>query len=250
MLKFYCYNFTADKTTSQIIADIHALCERTARFEREEEIMLFVFVPAVSLETVCAAFPDRKLVKISSQSFSAKPATDALTPEKLKAIGADMAIAGLADRRYLLGEADDDIRDNLEVILNLGFKSMLCVGETAEAAQDGTAAAVVSSQIETGYSKIPYEAHYRIGTVYRPLWDFDGSFSPDESYTLDMIQTIKAAVKETLPGFPIEMPLFFGGMLSTEKLKEYFDNGVIDGVFWDSRAISAEDFADTINAIG
>ena len=250
MLKFYCYNFTADKTTSQIIADIHALCERTARFEREEEIMLFVFVPAVSLETVCAAFPDRKLVKISSQSFSAKPATDALTPEKLKAIGADMAIAGLADRRYLLGEADDDIRDNLEVILNLGFKSMLCVGETAEAAQDGTAAAVVSSQIETGYSKIPYEAHYRIGTVYRPLWDFDGSFSPDESYTLDMIQTIKAAVKETLPGFPIEMPLFFGGMLSTEKLKEYFDNGVIDGVFWDSRAISAEDFADIINVIG
>lgn len=250
MLKFYCYNFTAEKTTPQIIADINTLCERTAQFEREEEIMLFVFVPAVSLEAVCAAFPERKLVKISSQSFSAKPVTDALSPEKLKAIGADMAIAGLADRRYYLGESDEAIRDNLEVILNLGFKSMLCVGETVEAAANCTAQKVIEKQIKTGFSKIPYEAHYRIGTVYRPLWDFDGSFTPDESYTLGMINAIKAAVKETLPGFPIEMPLFFGGMLSVEKLREYFDNGVINGVFWDSKAISAEDFAEIINTIG
>ena len=53
MLKFYCYHFTADKTTPQIIADIKTLCEQTAQFEREEDIMLFVFVPAVSLEAVC-----------------------------------------------------------------------------------------------------------------------------------------------------------------------------------------------------
>ena len=250
MLKFYCYNFTADKTTPQIIADIKTLCERTAQFEREEEIMLFVFVPAVSLEAVCAAFPDRKLVKISSQSFSINPVTDELTPEKLKAIGADMAIAGLADRRYYLGEKDEVIRDRLEVILNLGFKSMLCVGETVKDAETGKAAEIIKRQIKTGFAKIPYEAHYRIGVIYRPLWDFDGSYSPSEEYSLDMFKTVKAAVKETLPGFPIEMPFFFGGMLSAEKLKEYFDGGVIDGVFWDSKAISAEEFAEIINTIG
>ena len=250
MLKFYCYNFTADKTTQQIIADINTLCEKTAQFEREEDIMLFVFVPAVSLEAVCAAFPDRKLVKISSQSFSIEPVTNELTPDKLKAIGADMAITGLADRRYLLGEDDKTIRDRLEVILNLGFKSMLCVGETKKAAESGKAAEIIKSQIKTGFAKIPYEAHYRIGVIYRPLWDFDGSYTPSEEYTLDMFNTIKASIKETLPGFPIEMPVFFGGMLSEEKLREYFDGGVIDGVFWDSKAISAEDFAQMINNIG
>lgn len=250
MLKFYCYNFTGEKTTKQIIADIKTLCERTARFEREEEIMLFVFVPSVSLEAVCAAFPERKLVKISSQSFSAKPVSNELTPEKLRQIGADMAVTGLADRRYMLGEKDETIRDDLETILNLGFKSMLCVGETREAAQDGSAAGVITNQIKTGFSKIPYEAHYRIGTVYRPLWDFDQSFCPSEEYTLDMLRSIRAAVKETLPDFPIEMPLFFGGMLTAEKLSQYFNDGIIDGVFWDSRLISAEEFAGIINTIG
>ncbi len=250
MLKFYCYHFTWKKTTQQIIADIKTLCERTAQLEREEQIMLFVFVPAVSLEAVCAAIPGRKLVKISSQSVSVKPVSDIPTPEKLREIGADMAIIGLTDRRYLLGEKHEIFSDDLETVLNLGFKSMLCVGETRLDAESGSAANTIARQIKNGYSRIPYEAHYRIGTVYRPLWDFDRSYCPSEEYTLAMIRTIRNAVKETLPDFPIEMPLFFGGMLTADKLARYFNDGVIDGVYWDSEAISAEDFAKIINTIG
>ena len=216
MLKFYCYNFTQEKTTPQIIEEINYLCERTKQFEREEEIMLFVFVPAVSLEAVCAAIPDRKLVKISSQSFSVTPVSNELTPGKLKEIGADMAITGLADRRYFLG----------------------------------TAAEKIARQIKTGYSRIPYETHYRIGTIYRPLWDFTGGYTADGDYTLSMFRTIRRAVTEALPGFPIEMPLFYGGMLSTEKLASYFESGIIDGVFWDSKNITADEFVNVINTIG
>ena len=69
MLKFYCYNFTEERSTPQIIDDIKMMCEKTKRLEREEDIMLFVFVPTLSLEAVCAAIPDRKLVKISSQIY-------------------------------------------------------------------------------------------------------------------------------------------------------------------------------------
>ena len=68
MLKFYCYNFTQEKSTAQIIDDINLICDRTKHLEREEDIMFFAFVPALSLEAVCAAIPERKLVKISSQS--------------------------------------------------------------------------------------------------------------------------------------------------------------------------------------
>lgn len=250
MLKFYCYNFTQEKSTAQIIDDINLICDRTKHLEREEDIMFFAFVPALSLEAVCAAIPERKLVKISSQSFCLTPVSNELTPEKLKEIGADMAITGLADRRYALGETDEMICDRLETILNMGFKSMLCVGENREMAENRTAPEVIARQIKAGYKKIPYEAHYRIGTIYRPLWEFDGSWSADEKYTLSMFENIKTAVREALPGFPIEMPLFYSGMLSAEKLTEYFDKGIIDGVFWDSKNISAADFAGLINNIG
>ena len=71
-----------------------------------------------------------------------------------------------------------------------------------------------------------------------------------EYHTLNMFQTIRETVKETLPNFPIEMPLFYGGILSAEKLSEYFRKGIIDGVFWDSRDITAEEFAGMIRLIG
>lgn len=250
MLKFYCYNFNADKTTDQIITDINELCERTKQYEREEDIMLFVFVPTVSLEAVCKAFPSRKLVKISSQGFSTNKITSELTPEKLREIGADMAITGLADRRYYRGVTNEETQKNLEVILNMGFKSMLCIGETKEMAQNGTAKNVIAEQVKTGYAKIPYEAHYRIGTIYRPLWEFDSSYSPDWSYTEDMFKTIKAAAAEALPGFPIEMPLFYGGKLDTKLAKKLFESETVDGIFVDSRDISVDEYVKMIDDIG
>ena len=117
-------------------------------------------------------------------------------------------------------------------------------------AKDGSAPEVIARQIRTGYAKIPYEAHYRIGTVYRPLWDFSGGYAADEAYTLAMCTAIREAVKEALPGFPIEMPLFYGGALSTEKLEAYLKNGVIDGVFWDSSKVTADELVSVINTIG
>lgn len=249
MLKFYCYHFTGEKQTEQIIEEIRMLCEQTKQYEREEEIMLFVFVPTVSLEAVCAAIPERKLVKISAQSFSVKEISSELTPDRLKEIGADMAITGLADRRYFLGETSEMCRDNLEILLNLGFKGMLCVGETKEMADDGTAGAVLSEQVRIGYGKIPYEAHYRIGTIYRPLWEFDRSFAPEEGYTREMLGVIREAARKALPGFPIEMPLFYGGPLSSEKVEEYLKEGLIDGVFTDSRDCSVEEFVTLIGTV-
>lgn len=250
MLKFYCYGFNADKTTDQIIADINELCDRTKQYEREEDIMLFVFVPTVSLEAVCKAIPNRKLVKISSQGFSANTVTSELSPEKLKEIGADMAITGLADRRYYRGVTNEETQKNLEVILNMGFKAMLCVGETEQMAKNGTAKKVIAEQIKTGYAKIPYEAHYRIGTIYRPLWAFDSSYSPDWSYTEDMLRAIRDAADEALPGFPIEMPLFYGGRLDTELAKKLFENETIDGVFVDSKDMCVDEFVKMIDDIG
>lgn len=250
MLKFYCYSFNADKTTDQIIDDINELCNRTKQYKREEDIMLFVFVPTVSLEAVCKAIPDRKLVKISSQGFSTNKISSELTPEKLREIGADMAITGLADRRYYRGVTNEETQKNLEVILNMGFKSMLCVGETEEMAQNGTAKEVIAEQIKTGYANIPYEAHYRIGTIYRPLWAFDRSGAFDLNYTEDMFRTIKEATAEALPGFPIEMPLFYGGKLDAKFAEKLFESETVDGVFVDSKDMSVDEFVKMIDEIG
>lgn len=251
MLKFFCYNFTDEKTTQEIIDNISKMIEQTKQYEREEEIMLFVFVPTLSLESVLNTF-ERKYVKISAQTYSIneeKPIIGEQTLSKLKSIHTDMVITGLADSRFSGKETNEECRDKLGKALNEGFKTMLCIGETEEMAENGTSDDVLRQQIMVGCSKIPYEAHYRVGIIYRPLWAFGKDAKPsDKQYMLEKISFIRKTALEALPDFPIELPLFYGGILSPIEAKELIDKEIIDGIFVDSINMSADEFISLIHS--
>ncbi len=249
MLKFYCYNFSSQMSAESIISQINDMCERTKQFKRMEEIMLFVCVPTASLEMVCKSIEDTGLVKICSQCFCAGSISGMPTAKQLVEIGAHAGITGLADRRFLLGETDEFCRDGLGELLSIGMKGLLCVGETEQMKTDGTAKEVIKKQVAVGVSKVPMEAVYRMGILYRPLWEFEGE-KTDLAYALDMIDTIKQASKQALPELPEPLPVFCGCDVSTQQIKELFDKQTIDGVFVDQSRMTADDFVRMINDIG
>lgn len=249
MLKFYWYNFSAKLTAEQIVSQINDMCEKTLQYKRMEDIMLFVCVPTVSLEAVCRAIEDKELVKICAQCFGAGEITGMPTPQQLKAIGAHAGITGLADRRYLLGETDEFCRDGVEQLLSIGMKGLLCVGETTQMKQDGTAKDVIAKQVSIGLSKVPADAVYRMGIMYRPMWEFAWE-STELDYAIEMIENIKQASLKTLPELPEPLPVFYGGEINAEQLKELFDKQVVDGVYVDGDRMTADDFVKLIDTIG
>ena len=249
MLKFYWYNFSSKMSAESIISQINDMCERTKHLERMEDIMLFVCVPTASLETGCRSIEDRELVKLCSQCFCAGEISGMPSVEQLAAVGAHAGITGLTDRRFLLGETDEFCRDGLEELLSHGKKGLLCVGETAKMKADGTAKDVIKKQVLTGLSKVPEDAVYRMGIMYRPLWEFEGE-KTDLAYALDMIDAIKQASAQALPELPEPLPVFCGCEMSTQQLKELFDKQAVDGVFVDQNRMTADEFVKMINDIG
>ena len=249
MLKFYFYNFSSQTSAESMISQINDMCEKTKHLKRMEDIMLFVCVPTASLEMVCKSIEDRELVKISSQCFSAANISGMPTAKQLVEIGAHMGLTGLTDRRFLLGETDEFCRDGLGELLSLGKKALLCVGETKQIKDSGTARQEIAKQVTTGVSKVPMEAVYRMGILYRPLWEFEGE-KTDLAYALDMIDVIKQASNQALPELPEPLPVFYGGEVSTQQLKELFDKQQIDGIFVDQSRMTAEEFVKMINDIG
>lgn len=248
MLNFYWYNFSSDLSAQQITQQINEMCERTRQYKRMEDIMLFVCVPTVSLEAVCSAVEDAELVKICSQCFCAGKITGMPSPHTLKEKGAHAGMTGLADRRYLLGETDEFCRDGVCELLSLGMKGLLCVGENTQMKQEGTAKQTVAQQVSTGLSKVPADAVYRMGIMYRPLWEFEGE-GTELSYALEMIQTIKQASMQTLPDLPEPLPVFYGGDISPQQLTELLKKQIIDGVFVDGSTMSASDFVSLIDTV-
>ena len=249
MLKFFWYSFSSQMSAESIVSQINDMCERTKHLERMEDIMLFVCVPTASLEAVCKSIEDRELVKLCSQCFCAGNISGMPNAEQLASIGAHAGLTGLADRRYLLGETDVFCRDGLEELLAHGKKGLLCVGETEQMKNDGTAKDVITKQVAVGVSKVPADAVYRMGIMYRPLWEFEGKRT-ELSYALDMIDAIKQASKQALPELPEPLPVFYGGEVSTQQLKELFDKQAVDGVFVDQSTMSADEFVKMINDIG
>lgn len=249
MLKFYLYNFSPSSSAEQIVSEINAVVERTLKYKRMEDIMLFVGIPTASLEAVCRSIEDKELVKLCSQCFSAQKISGVPTAAQLKAVGAHAGMIGLADRRYVLGETDSFCRDGVGELLSLGMKCLLCVGETAQMKQDGTAKEILSQQIAAGLSKVDDDAAYRTGLLYRPLWEFGGE-ATDLDYALGMAAAIKEAAASALPTLPEPLPLLYGGTLTAGQLKDLFERQVIDGYFADAERMTAEEFTAMIDAVG
>ncbi len=251
MLKFFIYNFGDNMTSDEIKDSIRVMIEGTKQYERMEEIMLFVIVPTLSLETVCAAF-DRTYVKISSQRFSLQekpPITGEQTLQSLKAVGVDIVICGLADNRYQGAESNEIVAKKLDKGLAEGLKMLFCVGEDKTAAENGTSFALIKEQLVAGVREIPLDAFYRCGTVYRPLWAFD----PEEKgfgddYDKKMLAMIRETVAEERPDFPEPLPLFYGGVIVPEIARNLLCTGTVDGVMVDSFRMDAETFTAFVNS--
>ncbi len=248
MLNFYWYNFSSELSAQQITQQINDMCERTKQYERMEEIMLFVCVPTVSLEAVCASVEDKELVKICSQCFCAGKITGMPSPHTLRAIGAHAGMTGLADRRYLLGETDELCRDGVCELLTLGMKGLLCVGENMQMKRSGTAKQIIEKQVSVGLSKVPSDAVYRMGIMYRPMWEFEGK-GTDIDYGIEMIQTIKQVSMQTLPDLPEPLPVFYGAEISPQKLTELLKKQIIDGVFVDGDTMTSDGFISLIDTV-
>ena len=251
MLKFFIYNFGDNMRSDEIIDSIRVMIEGTKQYERMEEIMLFVIVPTISLEAVCAAF-DRTFVKIGSQRFSLQdkpPITGEQTLQSLKAVGVDIVICGLADNRFQGVENNEIVAEKLHKGLAEGLKMLFCVGEDKIAAENRSSFALVKEQTAVGVRKIPLDAFYRCGTLYRPLWAFD----PDEKgfgtdYDKKMLAMIRETVAEERPDFPEPLPLFYGGVIDAEIARSLLCTGMVDGVMIDSFRMDAETFTAFINS--
>lgn len=249
MLKFYWYNFSSGASSDEIITQINEICEKTKHLKRMEDIMLFVCIPTELLETVAKSIEDKELVKLCSQCFCAGNISGMPSAEQLHKIGIHAGIAGLTDRRAILGETNEFCRDSLGGLLSIGMKGLLCVGETSQMKQRGIAKDIVSEQVRIGLSKVPEDAVYRMGIMYRPMWEFDGE-KTDLKYGLEMIDVIKKASFDALPDLPEPLPVFYGGNIDTKQLKELFSSQTIDGIFTDSRSMTSDELIQLINKIG
>jgi triosephosphate isomerase len=187
-------------------------------------------------------------ILVGAQDCSPVAADAARTGEvsagMLADVGARYVIVGHSERRTLLGETDDLVRQKAEAAAAARLAPIVCVGETQAQRGAGQAAAVVAAQVRASTP----EAVGALVVAYEPVWAIGGSRTP----TLQEIAEIHAVVRQELTtrygdaGGGVR--ILYGGSVNPKNAGEIFGVEGVDGALVGRACLKASDFSAIIGA--
>ncbi|WP_297574895.1 triose-phosphate isomerase [uncultured Campylobacter sp.] len=158
--------------------------------------------------------------------------TGEITKEMLDEFGIETLLIGHSERRTILGESDDFLRDKFEFAKKQGYDVVYCIGESDIVYMNGSTKSFLKSQlknIDLGYDKLTI--------AYEPIWAIGSGKSATTEYIkeiLDFLKTLSNA------------PLLYGGSVNLENIKAISQIKNCDGVLVGSASLNAKEFLNLI----
>ena len=131
----------------------------------------------------------------------------------------------------------------VKAALSHGFKTLLCIGETAEQKEYGISAETLRSQLKIGFYGVSPEECKNIWVAYEPVWSIGVNGTPASAdYAEAMHKEIKTALYEIFGEKSEEIPVLYGGSVNPGNAESLIVQPSIDGLFVGRAAWDADKF--------
>jgi triosephosphate isomerase len=211
-----------------------------------EGIDVLLLPPAPYLRELAAALSPRP-VELGVQNVHSEPSgafTGELAAEMARDLGAGWALAGHSERRTLFGETDQQVANKVAAALRAGLTPMLCVGETLEERDAGSATAVVRRQIGAVADEIGAEALARAALAYEPVWAIGTGRTATPEQAQEMHAVIRQRLGELCGREAAESArVLYGGSVKPDNAAALLAQPDIDGALVGGASLDAEGFA-------
>lgn len=169
--------------------------------------------------------------------------TGEISPLMLTDLGADYVILGHSERRHIMGEEDEFIRDKVEAAQANGLIPVLCCGEQLEDRQAGKTMAVIEAQLEGGLNGLEFTSGAELVIAYEPVW----AIGTGQTATPEMAQEVHAKIRSWLEkrfnkGLANEIRILYGGSVKKGNVKALMAEADIDGALVGGASLTAEAF--------
>ncbi len=148
-------------------------------------------------------------------------------------IGASYALLGHSERRLHFKETDELIAKRLGLAMKYGLKPVLCVGETLNERELGTAKDVVKRQLGILDALSP-EIRQTMTIAYEPVWAIGTGKNADPSDANDMCGFVREVSRAKR--------VIYGGSVTSDKAAEFFKQPEIDGALPGGASEKANEF--------
>ncbi len=207
---------------------------------------VLLFPSALSLSAVRAALVGRDDVRVGVQNIHAEE-KGAFTGENSAVIAADAGAAfvlvGHSERRHVFGETDAETARKCAKAVEHGLVPVLCVGETIEQRERGETEQVVLHQLRAGLSALSKESIRDSIIAYEPVWAIGTGRTATPEDAAVVHRVIRAALVELVGRQATEIPILYGGSVTSANVTALLGADQVDGVLVGGASLDAKGWA-------
>lgn len=191
-------------------------------------------------------------IRVASQDCAAESKHGAHTGEvaadMIKDIGCSHAIIGHSERRQFYGETDSSVNAKTKSAIQARLTAIVCVGETLDEREAGSAESVVKTQLTAGLGGLTVADTERIIIAYEPVW----AIGTGKTATPEQAQEMHAVIRRTLAethGDDVsqKIRILYGGSVKPENIGELMSQADVDGALVGGASLEAESFSKIVN---
>src|SRR6516162_162037 len=213
----------------------HALKERAAAVGETQGCEILLCPPATLLSEVGGILAGSG-IGLGGQDCHAAPKgayTGDISAEMLADLGCSYVILGHSERRHGHGETDAQIRDKIAAAWRAGLAALVCVGETREQRQAGSAGGIVSSELDGSIPRGATAATLVI--AYEPVWAIGTGLTA----TTEDIAAMHAEIRRRTPA---GVRILYGGSVNPGNCDAILPLPDVDGALVGGASLNADDF--------
>ena len=153
-------------------------------------------------------------------------------------------IVGHSERRQLFAEDDAAVARKLRAVLRHSMTPILCVGETLEEREAGSAQGKVESQVEAALGGVSADQVAALVVAYEPIW----AIGTGRTATAEDAQAMCAAVRSVVgrvagQGAAAAVRIQYGGSVNVTNIAELMAQPDVDGALVGGASLDPDTFA-------
>ena len=190
-------------------------------------------------------------IKIGAQNmhFAEKGAyTGEVSGKMLKAIGVEYVIIGHSERRQYFAETDETVNKKIKAAFENELKPIVCVGETLEQREAGSAFEVITEQTRKALEGLTNDQVQNTIIAYEPIWAIGTGKTATAEDANESCKKIRDEISKIYGQNVAEGVIIqYGGSMKPENAKELLEMPDIDGGLIGGASLKAETFEKIVN---
>ncbi len=205
---------------------------------------MIVFPPALYVEFVATKLQGSGIATGVQNIHSATEGafTGEISAKMALDIGARFVLVGHSERRQIFGETDNQVLEKVVAAQAAGLIPVICVGESLEQREAGTANAVVLGQIEAIVGELGCTVLNKAMLAYEPVWAIGTGHTATPQQAQDMHATIRQWLAERDAAVAGNVTILYGGSVKADNAASLFSQPDIDGGLVGGASLNAGEF--------